>query len=448
MAKKNLFSFIDLNNGEEQKERVLENVSASISFRGAGLWILACAIVIACIGLNVNATAVIIGAMLISPLMGPIVGAGFALAIYDFNLLKRSGKNLLIATLVSLTVAFLYFYISPFKETQSELLARTSPNIYDVLIAFFGGLVGVIALTRVEKGNPIPGVAIATALMPPLCTAGYGLAIGQYRFFLGAFYLYAINCFFICIATYFIARYLKYKPIKFLNARVERRMKLGISLMVLLMILPSFYLAYTMLQEKKYTGNVSQFIASEFVAKGYTIIYKQVKYHSRPHKIELAFLTKKFNEDELRVLNKKLVQYNLNNTLLDIRQDARDIKSEILNELKSSNELTDKDILISHLQKELQQSKWDDSTVIKEMAILYPKLSGVAIGTRWLHAKTDSARFVPMLMFSATPLSESDTVKLSEWLRQRLHSNELLLVPDSQSMLLKKSASNMKQVRK
>lgn len=187
MIGREIYNFVNLSKGEERKEKVLENIKSNISFRGSNLWILACAIVIASVGLNVNSTAVIIGAMLISPLMGPIVGAGLALAIYDFNLLKKSGKNLLIATIVSLAVATIYFYFSPFKETNSELLARTSPNIYDVLIAFFGGLAGVIAITRVEKGNPIPGVAIATALMPPLCTAGFGLAIGNFSFFLVLF---------------------------------------------------------------------------------------------------------------------------------------------------------------------------------------------------------------------------------------------------------------------
>src|SRR5690606_16185061 len=220
----------------------LENIKSNISFRGSNLWILACAIVIASVGLNVNSTAVIIGAMLISPLMSPIVGAGLALAIYDFDLLKKSGKNLLIATIVSLAVASIYFYISPFKEAQSELLARTSPNIYDVLIAFFGGLVGVIALTRVEKGNPIPGVAIATALMPPLCTAGYGLAIGNFSYFFGAFYLYTINCFFICISTFLIIKYLKYQPVRHLNEKSEKQIRYGISVLIVLMIVPSFYL--------------------------------------------------------------------------------------------------------------------------------------------------------------------------------------------------------------
>ena len=186
-------SFINLNQGEEDRNKVLDNVKSNISFSGSNLWILACAIVVASVGLNVNSIAVIIGAMLISPLMGPIVGAGFGLGVYDFNLLQKSLKNLLVATLVGLFFSTLYFYISPFKETQPELLSRTAPNFYDIIIAFSGGLVGAIAITRVEKGNPIPGVAIATALMPPLCTAGYGMAIGNLKFFFGALFLYTIN---------------------------------------------------------------------------------------------------------------------------------------------------------------------------------------------------------------------------------------------------------------
>ena len=159
MKRHNLFN---LHEGEEKQDKVLQDVLKNISFKGANIWILACAIFIASIGLNVNSTAVIIGAMLISPLMGPIVGIGVALAIYDLTLLKKSGKNLLTATIVSLLVSAIYFTLSPFKEAQSEILARTSPNIYDVLIAFIGGIVGIISITRVEKGNPIPGVDIYT----------------------------------------------------------------------------------------------------------------------------------------------------------------------------------------------------------------------------------------------------------------------------------------------
>ncbi|TAF66121.1 MAG: TIGR00341 family protein, partial [Flavobacterium sp.] len=247
-----LQKFLDLHTGEENKQKVLENVKANISFRGASVWILACAIVVASVGLNVNSTAVIIGAMLISPLMGPIVGAGFSLGIYDFELLKKAAKNLVIATLVSLLVSTIYFILSPFKETQSELLARTSPNIYDILIAFFGGLVGVIAITRVEKGNPIPGVAIATALMPPLCTAGYGLAIGNWKYFFGALFLYTINCVFICISTFVIVKYLKYPEANHINPKYRKQIKYTITIITVLLIMPSVYFAYLLAQEKKY----------------------------------------------------------------------------------------------------------------------------------------------------------------------------------------------------
>ena len=255
--------FFDLHQGEEKKEAVLENVVSNISFRGANAWILACAIVVASVGLNVNSTAVIIGAMLISPLMGPIVGAGFALGTFDFPLLKKSLKNLLIATLISLVVSFIYFLLSPFKEAQSELLARTSPNIYDVMIAIFGGLVGVIAITRVDKGNPIPGVAIATALMPPLCTAGYGLAIGNFSFFAGALFLYIINCVFICISTFVIVKYLRYPKTHYVDQQREKRITQSITIITIILVLPSVYFAYNLLQEKKYTNKVNQFVQQE-----------------------------------------------------------------------------------------------------------------------------------------------------------------------------------------
>lgn len=226
----------NLHEGEQSKELVLADVYKNISFRGANLWILACAIIIASIGLNVNSTAVVIGAMLISPLMGPIVGVGFGLATYDFTLLKKSWKNLFVATAVSLVVSSFYFYISPFKEVQSEILARTSPTIYDVLIAFFGGIVGAVSITRVDKGNPIPGVAIATALMPPLCTAGYGLATFNFKFFVGALYLYSINCFFIGIATFLIVKYLKYRHAETKDHSFDKKLRKIIYFLLVLMI--------------------------------------------------------------------------------------------------------------------------------------------------------------------------------------------------------------------
>lgn len=424
-----MFDFISLHQGEEKRESVLENIKQSISFRGSNLWILACAIVIASVGLNVNSTAVVIGAMLISPLMGPIVGAGFALAVFDFELLKRCGKNLLIATIVSLVVSAIYFFISPFKDAQPELLARTSPTIYDVLIAFFGGLVGVIALTRVEKGNPIPGVAIATALMPPLCTAGYGLAMGNFSYFFGAFYLYSINCFFICIATYFIVRYLKYTPVQFKNIRFEKQIRYGISFLLVLMIVPSFYLAYNLLKEKQFHDNVSKFIENEFTANGYPIIFKEIKYNTSPKKIELAFLSKRFSNEEEKQLNHRLNQYQIFNTSLIIKQGTQDLKKEILNELGTQNKaLSEKDIIINNLQSEIKEFKFDDTETYKEIGILFPEAKNVSIGKFLLFPNSDSAKIETVVLFHHQEKEEIDTLKLKKWLIQKLSTNNIKLV--------------------
>jgi uncharacterized hydrophobic protein (TIGR00271 family) len=425
-----LKDFLNLHQGEDHKEKVLENVIANISFRGANLWILACAIVIASVGLNVNSTAVIIGAMLISPLMGPIVGAGFALGTYDFGLLKKSLKNLLIATLVSLFVSFLYFLLSPFKEAQSELLARTSPNIYDVMIAFFGGMVGVIAITRVEKGNPIPGVAIATALMPPLCTAGYGLAIGSLSYFGGAMYLYIINCFFICISTFLIVKFLKYPSVSFLNEGKKKRITRTITLLIVVMIVPSFYLAYALLQEKKFTQQVNSFIQKELVQKGYTLIYEKTKFNQSPKKIELAFLDKKFTNSELVELKSKLPLYDINHTELLIRQDSTDLKKDILAEIsRRSANVSEKDIAIQNLRKELTTYKFDDQELIKEITTLFPTLTPFSIGKQLTVNTADSTKMETVLFYSGKEkLDNKELSKLRDWLNIKLDGSDIKIL--------------------
>lgn len=420
-----IFNFINLHNGEEQKDKVLENVISNISFRGSNLWILACAIIIASIGLNVNSTAVIIGAMLISPLMGPIVGAGFALGTYNFPLLKKSVKSLLIATFVSLAVSAVYFYISPFKDVQSELLSRTSPNIYDVLIAFFGGLVGVIAITRVEKGNPIPGVAIATALMPPLCTAGFGLATSNFSFFFGAFYLYTINCFFICIATFFVVKFLKY-PSSIIDNKYEKRIRYGISVLILVIIVPSFYLAYNLFNEKKFTKTAEQFIQKAFENNGYTVIYKKIAYNANPKTIDIAFLNKTFNKEQIASYNKMLADNGLVNTKLNIRQDDTDIKSQILNEInKFDTNVSEKDVTISNLRRQLDTYRISDSSFLKEIKILYPEMRNISYGKTEEYPETDSARLQFTFMYSGNNI---DGIKLKSWLHERLKEKYVTLV--------------------
>jgi len=424
-----ILQFINLHKGEEDRDKVLDNVVSNISFRGSNLWILACAIVVASIGLNVNSTAVIIGAMLISPLMGPIVGAGFGLGIFDFALLRKSLKNLLIATVVSLTVSTIYFYLSPFKETQTELLARTAPNIYDILIAFFGGLVGVIAITRVEKGNPIPGVAIATALMPPLCTAGYGLAIGNFKFFFGAMYLYTINCVFICIATFIIVKYLKYPIAKQIDKKRAKQVKYIMTILILVMLVPSIWFAFKLFEEKKFNQKVNNYIENEFTNKGYTVLYKKTNYIKLPRQIELAFLSKKFSPEEVSELKGKLKYYKIENTKLKIWQDTTDLKRDILNQIGSERAvLNEKDIIIASLKKEISNVKFDNSKLLPEVKILFPEIRNISVAKHTFNEGTDSLKTVPVMVYQINkPLTNATKQKLSDWLKQKLQAGNLEL---------------------
>ena len=418
--------FFDLHKGEEDKNAVLENVRNNISFSGSNLWILMAAVFIASIGLNVNSTAVIIGAMLISPLMGPIVGAGFALGIFDFVLLRRSLKNLLIATIASLLVSSLYFWLSPFKEAQSELLARTSPNIYDVLIAFLGGLVGVIAITRVEKGNPIPGVAIATALMPPLCTAGYGLATGNYKFFFGALFLYTINCVFIGIATFLIVKYLKYPPVNFIDKKKEKRVQNLVTIVSLLILIPSIYFAYSLYEEQKFRQQVNRFLEEEITDEGYTLIYKKINFSSNPKNIEIALLSKDYNKEELQHLNEELQNFGLKNTILTVKSNASEkldiLKNDILNEVDKNDKSNEK---IIDLEQKLANNKFENNQLFKESKIIFPKLNAITVSNNQF-AEGDSLVERTVLIYVAKEkLTDDEEAKLKFWIESRLNKENV-----------------------
>jgi uncharacterized membrane protein len=409
-----IINFVDLHKGEEDKKKVLENIISNVSFRGSNLWILACAIVIASVGLNVNSTAVIIGAMLISPLMAPIVGAGFGLGMYDFELVKKSIKNLLIATLVGLIVSTIYFYISPFKEVQS---------------------VGVIAVTRVEKGNPIPGVAIATALMPPLCTAGYALATGNYVFFGGAMYLYTINCVFICIATFIIVKFLKYPIVQHIDLKHQKQVKNGITALILVMILPSIYFAYKLFDEKKYKQRTEEYIENVFPQKEYTLIYKKTNFRTNPKVIELAFLSKRFSSLEIKSLNKKLKEYDLLNTRLLIKQDTFDLKNDILNTINNGKKTeSEKDALIQRLQKKIIDYQDNNTKISKEVKILFPEITPIAVSQ---YASKD--KVIPVLLYkSDANLSLETKSKLVIWLKQRLEKDSVEVYQQQQYVKIKK----------
>lgn len=436
---KRIKGIFNLHEGEDDRQKTLESVKKNIDFKGANLWILACAILVASVGLNVNSTAVIIGAMLISPLMGPIVGAGFALGIYDFALLKKSLKNLLTATAVSLSVSTLYFYLSPFKDVQSELLARTSPNIYDILIAFFGGVVGAIAVTRSEKGNPIPGVAIATALMPPLCTAGYGLATAHWSFFFGAFYLYCINCVFIGIATFLIIKYLKYAAVKQVDEKQQKQVKVIISVLIAAMLLPSAYLAYSLYREQQFKKNADLFIENEFSSKGYTVVYKKTDFSTQAKKLELAFLSKRFGKSELAGLTQRM-QGNpyLKGTRLVIRQDSTDrfnaLKGDILNQIRGSeNEMNEKDVKILQLEKELARNTFDNRKLLKESRAIFPSITSLSVTRNSLATPKDSTIALTSVIYDVEKsLTTEEQEKFRNWLNERLEVKNVELFKKQQ----------------
>ncbi|MBX9807282.1 MAG: DUF389 domain-containing protein, partial [Flavobacteriaceae bacterium] len=314
-----------------------------------------------------------------------------------------------------------------FKETQSELLARTSPNIYDLLIAFFGGLVGVIAITRVEKGNPIPGVAIATALMPPLCTAGYGLAIGNLKFFFGALFLYTINCVFICISTFLIVKYLKYPAIKQVDAKRQKQIKYGMTALTLVMMVPSIFFAYRLFEEKKTNQKINLFIENEFTNKGQTIVYKKINLYTSPKIIELAFLRHRFNSEEIKSLNKTLTDYQIENTQLTIKQDTTDIKKYILDQINSGKSNLDaKDITINQLKNEIASNKYNNKALLDEIKIIFPEVENISISNHSFNKNTDSSYVHPVLIYeSKTNLSEPSKQKLKLWLQKRLSKEKI-----------------------
>lgn len=298
------------------------SIREGVSFRGTNIVILVLAIFIASLGLNTNSTAVIIGAMLISPLMGPIIGLGLAVGIQDFALLRRSGRNLAAAAIFSILASAIYFLISPVAEGHSELLARTSPTIYDVLIGFFGGGAGIVALGSRSKGNVIPGVAIATALMPPLCTVGYGLATLQPHYFFGALYLFLINSVFIGLATFIGVKLMKYQPVKAADPARARRVQKWVYGVATLTLLPSIYLTYNMLRENRFDLNVDHFVDTECRWPETRVISVSKDWHSsQPSAITLTLVGATMPRDSLTAaLASRLSYYHLDGTKISILQ--------------------------------------------------------------------------------------------------------------------------------
>ncbi|WP_300257732.1 TIGR00341 family protein [Clostridium sp.] len=299
-------------------DEIHDNILDGVNIGGANFIILMCAIIIASVGLNMNATAVIIGAMLISPLMGPIIAIGYSVGIYNLKLLKKSAIILIIEIIISITTATIYFSLSPISNAGSEILSRTSPNIWDVIIAFTGGIAGIIGITRKKSGNILPGVAIATALMPPLCTSGYGLATKNIHIFLGAGYLFFINSFFIALSTLLVVKFMKIPTRNTLSEIKQKKLKKIIIVSTILVTIPSLISAATMVDSFLDNTNLSDFIENELPSE--YILNKEI--NTKNKTIELVIIGNTIDNSEEERLQDTLKYYNFSGYKLIIQQST------------------------------------------------------------------------------------------------------------------------------
>jgi len=362
----------DLTEDSAPQQEVVECISRGVVFRGTNLWILIFATLVASLGLNINSTAVIIGAMLISPLMGPIMGVGLALGITDFDLLKKSLRNFGFMVGASIVAATVYFIISPLTANQSELLARTTPTTYDVLIAFFGGAAGMVAQTRKDKTSTvISGVAIATALMPPLCTAGFGIATLQIKYFLGAAYLFFINVIFIALATYLVVRVLKYEQKVFVEPKIARRVRRTMTLVTVITLIPSTILAFRIVRETIFEQNVDRYVRTVFQFQDTRVLSYTKHYHMRPGRnseVEIVLFGQTLSDDVLENARAQLNEYDLKKTDLTIRQSSGTSSIDFSDVQKGYAQIIDeKNRLIKQLQSQVKHQANQDTVSAKQI---------------------------------------------------------------------------------
>ena len=412
----NIKDYFNLASDREDERQVIEQVSAGVVFRGTNLWILMFAILIASLGLNVNSTAVIIGAMLVSPLMGPIIGMGLAVGIGDYDLLRRALKNYGIAVLISVLTATVYFILSPISEARSELLARTSPSLYDVLIAFCGGAAGVLALTTKSKGQVIPGVAIATALMPPLCTAGYGLATAQWSYFFGAFYLFFINTVFIALSTFLGVKLLRFHTLTSASPERARYGKRLVTAVVVITLIPAAFMTVNIVRQEVTERSVSKFVAGELAQSGTQILSAKVDGDT----LHIVAVGRVISDDELANARRHLSLYGLKDHTLSVIQGGS--SDQLVTVTKT---LTDE---ITALERQLEgYTRFDtlSAHIADEATTLFPAVASLAVGR--VGGETVA---IVKLQPGDDDEPDVDMDQMRKWLQTRTRDRSLRLVID------------------
>lgn len=430
----NFFEKFRISSEKEDLQTVISNIDSGVVFRGTNLWVLIFAIFVASLGLNINSTAVIIGAMLISPLMGPIMGIGLGIGINDLSLLRKAIFNYLIATGVALITSTVFFLLSPLNEAHSEILARTSPTIYDVLIALFGGFAGIVAISSKQKGNVIPGVAIATALMPPLCTAGYGLATLQFNFFYGAIYLFIINTVFIALATFIIVR-LQHFPYKHLqDKKADKIAQRIVWVVVLVTVLPSIYFGYDMVQQVRFVKNANRFITNEAHFPNDYLLNKKID--AKTEKISLVFGGKEISAEEIEKLRGGLKKYNLASASLEVKQGFAYLSENKSNEQNEQvRQLTEALAIKEENEKKLQSYidsiKSQDllsKQVFAEIRSQYPEVRNAIIQpSEMLSDSLTPKKTVLIFLSLSTNITLEEKTKLENWLKIRLNQPTIYL---------------------
>lgn len=436
----------DVRQEKEDEQETIDSIKKGVEFKGTNLWVLIFATFIASLGLNTNSTAVIIGAMLISPLMGPIMGFGLGLGISDFELIKRSFRNFAIATVFSVITSSIYFLISPISEAQSELLARTQPTLYDVLIAFFGGLAGIVASSTKSKGNVIPGVAIATALMPPLCTAGFGLATGNLYYFFGAFYLFFINSVFISLATYLVVRVLKYPKKVFLDKDHEKRVTRYVGIIVIFTIVPSLFLSYRLVKTTYFNQQVLNYVNTELAFLNTQILSKTITNTSDKKEIKVVLIGDNVSDSTIESARNRLPNYGLKDVSLVVQQgfseqetDINKLKSLLMQDLYKNSEqvLRTQAMQIDSLQRELK-SYHDDRLLAEqikpEVKVLFPFVREISC-THTCLIPVDSDTQKPIMLIyvkSSEKISAENKRKLTEWLSARTQVKTIKLLIENE----------------
>ena len=445
--KDTLKEYFDLSGDLVPQADAEQAIREGVSFRGTNIIILIIAIFIASLGLNTNSTAVIIGAMLISPLMGPIIGIGLAVGIQDFELMKRSFRNLMMATAFSVATSCVYFLISPVSEGHSELLARTSPTIYDVFIGLFGGAAGIVAIGSKMKGNVIPGVAIATALMPPLCTVGYGLATFQMNYFFGALYLFFINSVFIACATTMGVKLMKYHVKDFSNPQRARRVRNTIYTVAILTMLPACYLTYRMYQQSTFSMNCQKFVDQQFDFEDTQVLHMSAVMKGGEKTLTVSLVGKILPQDSLVLaLTDRLPAYHLGGTRLRIIQgdnanasfDAttatstmlRDMYQVTQNTINTQRETIDS---LRTLSAAVARTDTIGATIAPELRVVFPEVADIAV-TRAIVSNVATGKLdtlhVALVRYNS-PMPQSRAAKFRTYLEARLAMKPITIVPTS-----------------